>query len=77
MEIRIDREKCVSGGVCAMFAPRVFDQDDEGMGVVNDAAPAAELAAAVRSVVWRCPGHAITVHDREPAPQETERGGRR
>ncbi|MFF3750441.1 ferredoxin [Streptomyces sp. NPDC002018] len=71
MEIRIDRDKCVSGGVCAMFAPQVFDQDDEGMGVVDNAAPAAELAAAVRSVVWRCPGHAITVHDQEPAPAET------
>ncbi|MFG2732304.1 ferredoxin [Streptomyces canus] len=70
MEIRIDRDKCVSGGVCAMFAPQVFDQDDEGMGVVNNAAPAGELAAAVRSVVWRCPGRAITVHDQEPASTE-------
>ncbi|MFE6937848.1 ferredoxin [Streptomyces chartreusis] len=72
MEIRIDRDKCVSGGVCAMFAPQVFDQDDEGMGVVDNSAPAEELAAAVRSVVWRCPGHAISVHERE-----AERGGSR
>ncbi|MFJ6392197.1 ferredoxin [Streptomyces sp. NPDC091972] len=70
MEIRIDRDKCVSGGVCAMFAPQVFDQDDDGMGVVSDAVPARELAAAVRSVVWRCPGRAITVYDQEPAPTD-------
>ncbi|GAA2440031.1 ferredoxin [Streptomyces glaucus] len=77
MEIRIDRDKCVSGGVCAMFAPQVFDQDDEGVGVVDDAAPAAELAAAVRSVVWRCPGHAITVHDQEPASTDEAPRARR
>ncbi|MGW4537211.1 ferredoxin [Streptomyces chartreusis] len=72
MEIRIDRDKCVSGGVCAMFAPQVFDQDDDGVGVVDNSAPAEEIAAAVRSVVWRCPGHAISVHE-----QEAERGGPR
>ncbi|MFE4670256.1 ferredoxin [Streptomyces sp. NPDC056716] len=71
MEIRIDRDKCVSGGVCAMFAPQVFDQDDEGVGVVNTTAPPEAQAAAIRSVIWRCPGHAISTHEKQPLDHPT------
>ncbi len=29
MELRVDRERCLSAGMCALTAPDVFDQDAE------------------------------------------------
>ena len=62
LRVRADRDKCVSSGQCVMTAPDVFDQDeDEGVVVVKNDTPPAELAADVRQAGMMCPAMAITV----------------
>ncbi|WP_318207330.1 ferredoxin [Streptomyces sp. SJL17-1] len=64
--MRVDRERCIGAGMCAMTAPEVFDQDeDDGLVLLLHAEPptahraAAQLAAGVR------PSGAITLDEPE------------
>jgi ferredoxin len=60
MRVEVDEPKCVAAGQCAMTAPEVFDQrDDDGIVVLLDAEPGAELHEAVRDSVALCPAAAI------------------
>lgn len=34
MGVQVDRERCVGAGMCALTAPDVFTQDDDGLSVV-------------------------------------------
>ncbi len=34
MKVAIDRNRCAGHGRCYVFAPEVFDSDDDGYGVV-------------------------------------------
>ncbi|MER7187818.1 ferredoxin [Streptomyces hyaluromycini] len=57
--INIDRDLCIGSGQCALTAPTVFTQDDDGFAEVlsgqeREAARAAEAARA-------CPVQAIDV----------------
>ncbi|WP_280475366.1 ferredoxin [Nocardia asiatica] len=62
MKLRVDRERCISAGMCVLTAPDVFDQDTEdGRVVPLDLAPAPEREAAVREAAQVCPSGAITV----------------
>ncbi|WP_433681051.1 ferredoxin [Nocardia sp. CA-119907] len=62
MEIRVDRERCISAGMCALTAPGVFDQDiEDGRVVALASTPAPERESAVREAVQLCPSGAITV----------------
>ncbi|WP_371859014.1 ferredoxin [Streptomyces paromomycinus] len=48
--------------MCALTAPGVFDQDDEeGLVVLLDAAPAPENRAAARMAAGLCPAGAIAL----------------
>ncbi|MFM9373444.1 ferredoxin [Streptomyces sp. Da 82-17] len=59
-ELRVDRERCVGTGMCALTAPGVFDQDDEdGRVLLLTARPGAEHRAAARLAVGACPAAAI------------------
>lgn len=31
MRVRVDRERCVGSGLCALTAPAVFDQSEDGL----------------------------------------------
>lgn len=60
MLIRIDQEKCCGAGHCVLAAPDVFDQrDEDGIVVVLDAEPPAELHQAVQDAAAVCPAAAI------------------
>ncbi|WP_280274860.1 ferredoxin [Nocardia wallacei] len=59
MEIRVDRQRCIGAGMCVLTASAVFDQDDDGLVVLLDAAP--ERRADVREAAQMCPSGAITV----------------
>lgn len=60
MRIEVDVPKCVASGQCVMLAPDVFDQrDEDGMVVLLDAVPPAELHDAVRESAIVCPAAAI------------------
>ncbi|MCE0765068.1 ferredoxin [Pseudonocardia kujensis] len=63
MNIQVDADKCIASGACAQVCPEVFDLDDEGVIVVLDAAPPAELRAKVEEAAAACPAAVIEVHD--------------
>ncbi|MFI6639829.1 ferredoxin [Streptomyces sp. NPDC050504] len=70
-DIRVDRTKCIGAGMCALTAPDVFTQDDEGLSELRPGrtGPAGPL---VREAVRVCPVGAITVRDpaaRVPDPE--------
>jgi ferredoxin len=64
MKVAVDRDKCISSGQCVLAAPEVFDQRDaDGLVVLLNPAPPAELAGNVRQAATLCPAVAITVKD--------------
>ncbi|MER6945190.1 ferredoxin [Nonomuraea sp. NPDC000554] len=64
MKILLDQDKCVASGQCVMAAAEVFDQrDEDGIAVLLDPAPPAELAADVRQAAALCPALAIHVDE--------------
>ena len=62
MHVTVDKDLCCGAGQCVMVAPDVFDQnDDDGIVVLLQADPPAELEGAVREAVSVCPAAAITI----------------
>lgn len=62
MKLGVDRERCIGAGVCALSAPKVFDQDaDEGKVILLDPAPPPQTAVTIRRAVHGCPSGAITI----------------
>jgi ferredoxin len=62
MKIIIDQDKCVAAGQCVLAAAAVFDQrDEDGVVVLLDENPPAELADDVRQAAAACPASAITL----------------
>ena len=50
MSIVVQTDACVGAGQCALVAPDVFDQDDDGIVVLLESDPqGADLAAATRA----------------------------
>jgi len=70
MRIEADREVCVGAGMCALTAPRVFDQDiEEGRVVLLNDRPRPEDVEAARQAVSLCPSGALSLQE-----DETEEG---
>jgi ferredoxin len=64
MSFTVDASKCVGAGVCALAAPKVFDQnDDDGIIVVLDDNPPTDQHDAVRDAAARCPAAVIALTD--------------
>ena len=62
MRITVDEDRCCGAGTCVLLAPDVFDQrDEDGIVVLLDERPGAQLHPAVREAASVCPGAAITV----------------
>ena len=62
MKVVVDQEKCVAAGQCVGAAMAVFDQrDEDGIVVVLDENPPAELADDVRNAAAVCPALAIRI----------------
>lgn len=59
MNITIDPAKCCGSGQCVLAAPDVFDQDDEGIVVLLDAAPDESLREDIEEAAFSCPTAAI------------------
>lgn len=64
--IEADLDLCISAGLCAMTAPRAFDQDPtNGQVVVLDADPDdPAVLEAVREAVQLCPSGALSLVER-------------
>ncbi|WP_336205506.1 ferredoxin [Nonomuraea sp. LPB2021202275-12-8] len=64
MKVIADRDRCIGAGQCVAAAPEVFDQDEQdGLVVLLDAAPDAELHEAVREAATLCPASAILARE--------------
>ncbi|MFI6118932.1 ferredoxin [Streptomyces sp. NPDC051064] len=62
MQISVEMDKCCGAGQCVLVAPEVFDQrDEDGVVVVLNAQPPAELHASVEEAAQVCPAAAITL----------------
>ncbi|GAA4789208.1 ferredoxin [Streptomyces ziwulingensis] len=65
MRIDIDKDVCIGAGQCALTAPDVFTQDDDGYGVVLPGREDGAGSPLAREAARACPVSAITVT--EPA----------
>lgn len=64
MKVVIDEEKCVAAGQCVGAAMEVFDQrDEDGIVVLLNEYPPAELAEDVRNAAAVCPALAIRIEE--------------
>jgi ferredoxin len=64
MRVVVDQDKCCGAGSCVLAAPDVFDQrDEDGIVVLLDESPPAELAGDVREAAAMCPALAIRIED--------------
>jgi ferredoxin len=60
LRIAVDEEVCCGSGLCALTAPKVFDQrDDDGVVVTLTTEPATTDYDAVRAAAAACPTSAI------------------
>jgi len=60
MKVELDEPKCVASGQCVVAAPDVFDQrDEDGVAILLEEHPGAELVRDVREAVAVCPAAAI------------------
>ena len=63
--IHIDRDVCMGSGVCAVYASRTFELDDETKSTVADAV--GDPLEQIRVAASGCPTGAITVTVEEDA----------
>ncbi len=61
--VEADRERCASTGGCEAIAPEVFEVGDDGVLVVHQPEPPADLLAAVREAIAQCPTRALRLLD--------------
>jgi ferredoxin len=61
MRIEVDVPACVGAGQCALVAGELFDQDDDGIVVVLDDAPAPAQEESARRAAALCPARAIVL----------------
>lgn len=60
MNVAIDRKSCAGHGLCYVYAPGVFTDDDQGYAqVVNDGSVASAHETATRTAITNCPERAI------------------
>ena len=64
MKVQVDQDKCVAAGSCVAAADQVFDQrDEDGVVVLLNENPPADLDDAVREAASVCPAMAITLQE--------------
>ncbi|MFD6182821.1 ferredoxin [Streptomyces goshikiensis] len=65
MRISIDTGVCIGAGQCALTAPEVFTQDDDGFSELVAGREDGAGSALVREAARACPVSAISVSARE------------
>jgi ferredoxin len=64
MKVIADQDKCISSGQCVLNAAEVFDQrDEDGVVVLRNENPPAELGDEVRKAAAACPSQAIRIEE--------------
>jgi len=64
LSISIDREACIGAGQCALTAPGVFTQDDDGYSELLPGKEDGGGDPLVREAARACPVSAITVSEK-------------
>ena len=64
LRLGVDRDRCVGAGMCALTAPEVFDQDDDGIVVLLEAEPSDDQQPLVRRAASLCPARVISLAER-------------
>ncbi|AZQ73730.1 MULTISPECIES: ferredoxin [Streptomyces] len=63
MRVSIDSGVCIGSGMCALTAPSVFDQDDDGFGLVRPGKEDGGGDPLVKEAARGCPVQAIAAGD--------------
>ncbi|MEU7423268.1 MULTISPECIES: ferredoxin [unclassified Streptomyces] len=63
MHIDIDKDVCIGAGQCALAAPGVFTQDDDGYSTLLPGREDGAGDSMVREAARACPVSAITVKE--------------
>ncbi|AWN30783.1 ferredoxin [Streptomyces libani] len=63
MRIAIDTDRCIGAGQCALTAPGVFTQDDDGFSALLPGREDGAGDPLVREAARACPVQAIEVTD--------------
>ncbi|MEU3989431.1 ferredoxin [Streptomyces platensis] len=63
MRIAIDTDRCIGAGQCALTAPGVFTQDDDGFSALLPGREDGAGDPLVREAARACPVQAIAVTD--------------
>ncbi|MCQ9130948.1 MULTISPECIES: ferredoxin [Streptomyces] len=63
MDIHIDTDVCIGAGQCALAAPGVFTQDDDGFSTLLPGREGAGRDPMLREAVRACPVGAIRLSD--------------
>ncbi|MGP9022441.1 ferredoxin [Streptomyces sp. BR1] len=61
MEISIDKDVCIGSGQCALTAPKVFTQDDDGFSELLPGRADGGGDPMVREAARACPVQAIAI----------------
>lgn len=61
MQVKVQTHKCIGAGACVHAAPKVFDQDDQGIVIVLHRHPAPEHVDSVREAIDACPAAVISL----------------
>lgn len=59
MKVSIDPDLCQGHAVCYLVAPKVFDVDEDGRGMVISQEIPEELEADAKVAAHRCPESAV------------------
>ncbi|MFF8955581.1 ferredoxin [Streptomyces sp. NPDC014894] len=66
MRIEVDKDVCIGAGMCALTAPEVFTQDDDGLSELLPGAAGRPVADGVREAARVCPVRAISTGEDGP-----------
>lgn len=63
LKATVDRDTCISCGLCASICPNVFEMDDEDIAIVIVDTIAPEDLADAEDAAEQCPVAAITIEE--------------
>ncbi|GAA3208098.1 ferredoxin [Streptomyces sp. XM83C] len=67
--VAVDRDVCIGAGQCALAAPAVFVQDDDGFSTLRHGHPDPGADPTVREAARACPVGAIKVTGPQGPPE--------